>query len=798
MVYSSNGNGYRGGDLPKAGNGVERRGRLRDVHRRAQLRARRRQRLQRRGVQSVLIVVAVSAIGILGAGLIVLLGAIHGAATAYANINRDLPSVNQISSRESFKTAQVFDRKGTLLWEFYDQEGGKRTVVPLSEVSQYLIDASLAAEDANFYSNPGVDLKGMVRAFFQNVTEQNVVSGASTITQQLVRNVLLKPEERYDISVARKAKEALLAYQVTQKLSKSQILALYLNEIYYGNQAYGVEAASQTYFGKHARDLTLGEAAVIAGLPASPSVYDPLRNPVGAKARQAYVLDQMVRQGFVTEFEAQQASQAELRYQPQKPVYLSPHWVMYVRDVIEAKYGAKALYQGGLKIFTTLDLDLQNRMEEVARNNIPTLQQRDANNTSITVINPKTGELLAMVGSMDYWNADIQGQLNVALAARQPGSSIKPIVYLASFTKGYTPATTVVDERISFRDELGRVWSPDNYDKKFHGTVTLRSALGNSFNIPAIKVLQFTGIDTVAELATRMGITTWTDRSRLGLAMAIGGAEVRPLDLLSAYTVLANNGIRIPPVSITKLIDADGNVIEDYKVPQGEQVVDPRYAYMVTSILSDPNARLITFAPNSPISMPRPAAVKTGTTDQYHDTWTMGYTPNLAIGVWVGNTDNHPMKEVLSSMSAGKIWREAMDAAIERLNLPPDQFERPAGLIDVDVCGPGGCYKDLYPFERAPNTGRVTVGGNQAPATPAATVAATPAGSGTPAGPPPATGPAPPALFPAATPPQATNQAQPTPPPPPPTVAPARVTSPAQATPRPQPTVTPQPRPGRR
>ncbi|MBA2448584.1 MAG: PBP1A family penicillin-binding protein, partial [Chloroflexi bacterium] len=723
MVFGTNGNGNA---EPRREDGLfSKPARSRGVpglHARAQLRSRRQRRLKRRGYKGLLVFGALVSIGSLTFALLILLGAIHGAMSAYASINRDLPSINQISSGETFKTAQIFDRKGTLLWEFYDQEGGKRTVVPLSEVSQYLIDAQLAAEDANFYSNPGVDLRGIARAVFQNMAEQDVISGASTVTQQLVRNVLLKPEERYDRSVGRKIKEALLAYQVTQKLSKSQILALYLNEIYYGNLSYGVEAASQTYFAKNARDLSLAEAAVIAGLPASPSLYDPLRNPAGAKARQTYVLDQMVRHGFVSEQEAREARQAELRYQPRKRVFLAPHWVMYVRDLVEAKYGSKLLYQGGLKIYTSLDLDLQNRMEEVARSNSEVLAQRDANNTSITVMNPKTGELLAVVGSMDYWNVEIEGQVNVASSQRQPGSTIKPLVYLSAFAKGYTPATTVVDEKISIPDDLGRIWTPENFDRRFRGTVTLRSALGNSLNIPAVKVLQYAGIDAVADLAKRMGITTWTERNRLGPSMSLGGAEVRPLDITAAYTVLANNGLKIPQVAVTKIVDADGNIIEDYKVPQGEQIVDPRYAYMLTNVLSDNNARLATFGPNSLLNMPRPVAVKTGTTDNYRDTWTIGYMPNLTVGVWVGNTDNHPMKEVLSSMSAGKVWREATDAAINHLSLPPEEFVRPQGLVEIEVCGDTQmrpnqppCYKDLFPFERAPNSQRVQIGPAAAP-----------------------------------------------------------------------------------
>jgi 1A family penicillin-binding protein len=666
------------------------------------------------------VTLTVVGLGLLSLALLAFLGTMHLASSAYAAINRDLPSTNQLASRETFKTAQLYDRKGRLLWEFFDPDAGRRTVVPLTEISQYLIDATLAAEDAHFYSNPGIEPRGIVRALYQNLSEQEIVSGASTITQQLVKNVLIPEDERYQQTPSRKIREALLAYQITQKLSKSQILALYLNEIFYGNQAYGVEAASQSYFGKRARDLTLAEASMLAGLPQSPAVYNPLQNPVAAKARQAYVLEQMVRHGFITEAEANEAQQAELRYQPQKRPFLAPHWAVYIRSQIEEKYGTRVLYQNGLKVYTSLDYDLQVRMEEVAKANEPILAQRDAENTSIVVMNPRTGEILAMVGSMDYWNTNIEGQVNVALSERQPGSTIKPLVYLSSFAKGWVPSTTIMDEKISIQDELGRTWTPENYDKRFHGNVTARNALGNSLNIPAVKTIQFAGVESVAELARRMGISTWTPNRPLGLAMSLGGAEVRPVDITAAYTVLANNGLRIPPVSITKITDAEGNTVEEYKVPQGEQVVDPRYAYMITNILSDNRARLITFGPNSILNMPRPAAVKTGTTDSYRDTWTIGYTPNLTVGVWVGNTDSRPMKEVLSSMSAGKVWRESMDAAIDFLQVAPEEFQRPAGLVDVQVCGPTGCTADLFPAESVPRGARIVQPGSTPSAAPAA------------------------------------------------------------------------------
>ena len=744
MAYGNGNNGRNGrsnGHARRSGQRDARSDAWRDELRALQKRARsrsKRQRQQPRGsAKAAVITATILGLGLLSLCLMAVMGAVHFASSAYAAINRDLPSTTQLASRETFKTAQLFDRKGRLLWEFFDPDAGRRTVVPLTEISQYLIDATLAAEDANFYSNPGIEPRGIARAVYQNLSEQEIVSGASTITQQLVKNVLIPEDERYQQTPSRKIREALLAYQITQKISKSQILALYLNEIFYGNQAYGVEAASQAYFGKRARELTLAEASMLAGLPQSPAVYNPLVNPVAAKARQAYVLEQMVRHGFITEAEANDAQQAELRYQPQKQPFLAPHWAVHIRTLIEEKYGTRVLYQNGLKIYTTLDYDLQVKMEEVAQSNAPILAQRDAENTSIVVMNPKTGEILSMVGSMDYWNADIDGQVNVALSERQPGSTIKPIVYLTAFSKGWVPSTTIMDEKLSIRDELGRLWEPENFDKKFHGNVPVRIALGNSLNIPAVKSLQFAGVESVAEMARKMGITTWPDNRRLGLAMALGGAEVRPVDITAAYTVLANNGLRIPPVSITKIVDADGNTVEEYKVPQGEQVVDPRYAYMITSILSDNANRLITYGPNSLLNLPRPGAAKTGTTDNYRDTWTMGYTPNLTVGVWVGNSDNRPMKEVLSSMSAGKVWRESMDTALDYLQLPAEEFQRPSGLVDAFTCSGPNCRPELFPSESVPRGARIVQTTGQpvptvvttqepvaAPARPAAPIAA--------------------------------------------------------------------------
>jgi membrane peptidoglycan carboxypeptidase len=539
----------------------------------------------------------------------------------------------------------------------------------------------------------------------QNLTRQDVVSGASTITQQLVRNVLMEQEERERQTLVRKFKEAVLAYRVSELYSKDQVLEMYLNEVFYGNMSYGIAAAAESYFGKHPSDLNLAEAAMLAGLPQSPSDYNPRLSFAAARERQAYVLKQMSRRGFITETEEGQAWQQELVFvEPKSEPLLAPHWVFYVRDLIEQKYGPRLLYQGGLQVHTTLDLRLQDKLQEVAKNNEQNLRVRDGSNTAIVAIDPKSGEILAMVGSMDFNNPAIDGQVNVTTSERQPGSSIKPVVYLTAFEKaGFTPATVLQDVAKCFPAGQGQPpYCPVNYDNKFRGPITMRNALGNSLNIPAVETLERVGVSSAIEMANRLGIVSLNDSNRYGLSFTLGGAEVKPLELASAYATIANNGRRIPPVAIKRLVDGHGRVIEEARPTPGEQVVDPRLTYMLTHVLSDNNARLITYGPNSMLKLSRPAAAKTGTTDNHRDTWTMGYTPNLVVGVWVGNTDGRHMREVLSSMSAGKIWHEAMEESFKLLELPVEDFHRPEGLVDVPVCGPGGCTAELALAERAP------------------------------------------------------------------------------------------------
>src|SRR5947207_2656447 len=667
-------------------------------------------------------------VAMIGVGLIGIFVVLQGAATGYAMLTRDLPSLSQISNHASFKTAQIYDRKGQLLWEFYDPDGGKRTVIPLSEISQNLIDSTLAAEDAFFYQHRGVDLRATIRSAFLTGSGTSQ-TGASTITQQLVRNVVLSPEERKQVTLTRKAREIILAYKLDEKLSKDEILEMYLNEVYYGNQSYGVEAAAQSYFDKHARDLDVAEAAMVAGLVQSPSEYDPTRRdiartadgiPIITKERQAYVLEQMTRHGFITEQQARDAYAEPLQIKTRQVDLKAPHWVLYIRELVERKYGARTLYQGGLKIYTTLDVDYNDKMQQVLQDSKPTIATQGATNAAQVAVNPKTGEILAFNGSLDYNDESIDGQVNILTSERQPGSSIKPVVYSAAFVKGEAPGTPIDDQPTCWRDTPVHQWCPGNFDGIFHGPTTVRSALGNSLNIPAVKTLDFVGVDNAINMGTKMGVTTWGPDAEktFGLSLTLGGAEVKPIDMAQVYATFANNGLKIPLVSVTRIVDAEGSVLEDYKVPQGEQVIDPRAAYMINNILSDPAAKLFTYGPNTPLMLHQgddpkapvwPAASKTGTTDNYRDTWTDGYTPDLAIVVWVGNADGHPMQQTLSTLTAAKVWPASMKLSFDYFHMQPQDFPRPDGLVERQVCcdtrmRPGAplCWNDIFFTENAP------------------------------------------------------------------------------------------------
>jgi 1A family penicillin-binding protein len=609
----------------------------------------------------------------------------------------ELPNAGELSVRTTqFNSTRILDRHGELLYELFDPNAGRRTRVPLSEMPRAVISATIATEDRTFFENRGVDYQGIARAAYLNLTGTGE-GGGSTITQQLIRNVLI-PEaerkaeldptlsrlERERLRYTRKLKEILLAVQIDRLYTKEQILEMYLNEIYYGNLSYGIEAAAQGYFGKSVREVTLAEATLLAGLPQSPVEYDPTVNPRAARERQSDVLELMRRAGYLSAEEADRIRDEPLNFRAARFDIKAPHFVFYVRDLLQEMYGSDRLYRGGLTVITSLDMDLQREAERIAKSHIQSVSRFNARNAALVALDPKTGEVLAMVGSVDYFDRAIDGQVNVAIAERQPGSSIKPITYVTAFKKGYTPATVVMDEPLTVPDAQGKAFSPKNNDGKFRGPVKLRNALATSLNIPAIKVLQFAGLADTVEMARSMGITSFKDPSRYGLSLTLGGGEVRLLDLTAAYGVFASGGIYHPPAPILKVVDLDGRTLFEHKPKDDRRPITPQLAYLITDILSDNAARAPEFGFDSPLRLSRPAAAKTGTTDDSRDAWTVGYTPDLVTGVWVGNANNAPMINLLGSRAAGPIWHDFMEYA--HRDYAVKGFPRPPGIISISVC----------------------------------------------------------------------------------------------------------------
>ncbi|MDQ7029503.1 MAG: transglycosylase domain-containing protein [Ardenticatenia bacterium] len=511
-------------------------------------------------------------------------GTIGFAVDIYATyfFDEELPSPDDVLVRtqREFKTTKIYDRTGKhLLWEIYDPEGGNRQVVPLERIPLHVRQATIALEDRTFYENPGVNLRGIVRAFYANLRFGQIVQGGSSITQQLVKNVLLDPEERYERSYRRKIKEIILAIELSRRYEKDKILEWYLNSINYGRLAYGIQAAAQTYFDKNVEELTLAEAAMLAALPNAPALYDPFTAPEKAKARQELTLRAMYEAGFISYDEMQAAIREPVLQNLAKPKRVeiqAPHFVFYVQRLLEEKYGPDVVYRGGLTVYTTLDMEIYNIAQDAARKHIAELRQdpeKNITNAAVVVLNAKTGEIVAMVGSLDYFDESIDGQVNMALAPRQPGSSFKPFTYVTAFAKGYTPATMVWDVRTVFDDSPNPPYVPENYDRRYHGPVTLRTALANSYNIPAVKVLEMVGIRDVLDTAHRMGINT-LNREDYGLSLTLGGGEVTLLDMTYAYSVFANNGVMVgqpvppekrrpgyrelDPVAILRVEDAEG------------------------------------------------------------------------------------------------------------------------------------------------------------------------------------------------------------------------------------------------
>ncbi len=635
-------------------------------------------------------------------GVVMFFGVIAIGAAGYIWISRDIPDVATLKERQSrFASTKIYDRNNTLLVELTDPTNptaGRRTFVRLDQISRRLIEATLATEDPNFYRySVGFDPIAIIRMVYYAVTEREFVSGGSTITQQVARNLLLSPEERAARTVERKLREIVLANELSRRYPRDTILEIYLNEIYYGNQAYGIEAASQIYFNKPAAQLNLAEASFLAGIPQSPVLWDPVANKENTLRRQRVVLGLMADAGFITRREIAPAIDAMRAMTFQAPLPnvsgVAPHFMVYAQHLLNAEYGADGLYRTGLRVYTTLDPRIQKIAEEAVRNHLSTLAGQNVTNGAVVVLDPHSGAILAMVGSADFYDEAIDGQVNIALSLRQPGSSIKPFTYLAAFEKGYTPATLFWDVETTFVNQYGQTYTPKNYDNKFHGPMLLREALARSMNVPAVKAMEFVGVPAFLELTERVGIH-FPPSDMYGLALTLGGGETRLLDLTAGYATLAAGGWKVTPTPFLRIELADGQVIRDYAQAAAADrqshppVVSPEHAYLIAHILSDNEARAKTFGRNSVLRLSRPAAVKTGTTNDFRDNLTVGYTPDLVVGVWVGNSDNSPMKGVSGISGAAPIWREVMERALE--GQPPREFARPPGVIEAEICLDGG------------------------------------------------------------------------------------------------------------
>lgn len=594
---------------------------------------------------------------------------------AFAWYGRDLPDPTNLERRTNEASTRIYDRTGEeILYEIHGDR--KRTEIPFDQIPEYLKEATLVAEDRNFYSHPGFDIKGILRAVYLNVfTSQS--PGGSTVTQQLVKNTIVGSEKSY----GRKIREVLLAYRIEQQFSKDEILSMYLNAIPYGSNAYGVEAASDLYFRKSAKDLTLAEATIIAALPQSPTFLSPYGNNTDYLiARQNWILNNMEELGYITESERDQAIAEPLNFAPFRQNITAPHFVFYIREQLSKEYGESFLETGGLKIITTLDARMQKIAEEEVGNRAKENEERfNGKNAALVAIDPKTGQILSMVGSRDYFDEAIDGNVNVATRPRQPGSSFKPIVYAAAFEKGFTPDTVVYDVKTTFATETGD-YTPLNFDLKEYGPVTLRKALQGSLNIAAVKLQYLTGIDTVLDFAERLGYSTLGNRSRFGLSLVLGGGEVTLLEHTAAYQAFARDGKYNSPTGILRVEDPKGNVLEEYE-EKTRQAIPAQVAYLITNVLSDNSARAYIFGENSALQLgSRPVAAKTGTTNDSRDAWTIGYTPSLVVGVWAGNNDNAPMTGG-GSMAAAPIWNAFMRRALGDGNI--EYFKEPAPIERV-------------------------------------------------------------------------------------------------------------------
>lgn len=654
------------------------------------------------------------------AGLVLLVGLIVVNSLS-ARLEESLQRLEDLDARATFQTTTIYDRNGETLYQIFEE--GRRTSVSLQDLPPYVAQATVAIEDNSFYDNPGIDLGSILRAAFQNVQQGEVYSGASTITQQLVRNIAFDYEYRTQPSLQRKIEEAILAVILTTRLSKDEILELYLNEIYYGNLAYGIEAASQTIFGKPASELTLGEAALLAGLPQAPAELDPL-NPDPAiqeavLARRRLVIDLMLREGYITQEQAYAAYGEPLSYASPDVPLVAPHFTVFARNELESLmatlgYPPDIITTGGLQVYTTLDLRYQDLAEQTAREQVASL--RDAHhltNAAVVVIHPLTGEILAMVGSVDYWDDSIDGRVNVTTAPRQPGSTMKPFTYSAAMELGWTAANIIWDTEVHLSIPGQPAYIPVNYDNRYHGPVRVRDALANSYNVAAVQTLRQVGVPYLLGLMQRFGVESLgSDADRYGLSLTLGGGEVTLLELTRAYGVFANGGVLVPTTAILCVLDGEDNILYQYEnsCPRGQstagtvnalaygiEVLDPRIAFVISDILADNEARTPAMGARSPLyTGDLVTSVKTGTTNDTRDNWTVGFTHNVVVGVWAGNSDNTPMINTSGLTGAAPIWRDVIMSIYGDQNLlavlaldgqlRPDYLTPPSGLSRQQVC----------------------------------------------------------------------------------------------------------------
>jgi len=641
--------------------------------------------------------------------LIIAILLIGGGGGFYHWILRDLPSIDAIEAGFALPSTRIYDRNGQLLYEILPPEQGRNTVLPLDDLPQHCINAVIATEDANYYAHPGVDIVGIIRALWINISGGEIIAGGSTITQQTARLLLLDPSQRAERTLRRKLREMVLAIQLQNATSKDHVLTLYLNQVYFGNLAYGIEGAARAYFHKSASELSLAECALLSGIIQNPALHDPLSNFDGAKDRQRISLDLMVNTGYLTAEEADAAYGDELQFGATRFPIQAPHFVMAVWKQLERDY-PDALYRRGLDVVTTVDADWQRSAQEIVQQQLfylnhpsdNTAVSADANNAAVVALDPFTGQVLTMLGSPDYFDESIDGAVNAALALRQPGSALKPFTFAAAMNperdNPYTAATMILDVETPFITRRLESYTPANFGLVEHGPVLVREALASSYNIPAVVALDDIGVGELVSLLDRAGIQNLAQNTDIDLSVTLGGGEVRLLDMTRAYSSFANGGYAIDPSMILRVSEREsGELLYEWRAPSlNRRVLDERVAAIITDILSDNTARIPAFGTNSILNIGRPAAAKTGTTTDFRDNWVVGYTPNLVVGVWVGNADNTPMVDVTGVSGAGPIWHHFMRDAL--LGQPELDFHMPDELIRIEVCALSG----LLPTDDCP------------------------------------------------------------------------------------------------